>query len=215
MKQYQTFLFDLDGTLLDSNAHVIECFQAAFTQVLGHPLPQSTITSTFGIPLSDAIYGLAPAHADALLKAYRIHSDSLGDSRLNVIDGAYDLLKNLKMRGCTVAIVTSKKEANALHQMQLFHLDKFCDLLVGPEKTTAHKPNPAPILYAIDALETTAKKCLMIGDSPHDIFCGHNAQVDTAGVLFTAVGADTLKKANPTYQIAQLSDLLHYASYLR
>ncbi len=214
MKQYQTFLFDLDGTLLDSNAHVIECFQVAFTEVLGEPLPEATITSTFGIPLGEAITTIAPDHADALLKAYRAHSDKLGDSRLRMIDGAYDLLKALKERGATVAIVTSKKEVNALHQMQLFQLDEYCDLLVGPEKTTAHKPDPAPIHYAIDALQTTADQCLMIGDSPHDILCGQNAHVDTAGVLFTAVGKDVLRQAQPTYEIEQLADLIPYASYL-
>ena len=152
MKQYSTFLFDFDGTLLDSNAHVIRCFQLAFQEVLGVTLPEETITATFGIPLAEALEDLAPAHAEELLRVYRKHSDACGMSLLQEIDGARAVLEALHAHGCTNAIVTSKKEVNARAQMAHIGIDHLIDLLVGPEKTTAHKPDPAPVRYAINAL---------------------------------------------------------------
>ena len=107
MKQYSTFLFDFDGTLLDSNAHVIRCFQLAFQEVLGVTLPEETITATFGIPLAEALENLAPAHAEELLRVYRKYSDACGMSLLQEIDGARAVLEALHARGCTNAIVTS------------------------------------------------------------------------------------------------------------
>lgn len=211
MKQYSTFLFDFDGTLLDSNAHVIRCFQLAFQEVLGVTLPEETITATFGIPLAEALEDLAPAYAEELLRVYRKHSDACGMSLLHEIDGARAVLEALHARGCTNAIVTSKKEVNARAQMAHIGIDHLIDLLVGPEKTTAHKPDPAPVRYAINALGADPRDCLMIGDSPNDILCGKNAHVDTAGVRFTAVSLESLEAAQPTYMIGALSELLALA----
>lgn len=211
MKQYSTFLFDFDGTLLDSNAHVIRCFQLAFQEVLGVTLPEETITATFGIPLAEALEDPAPAHAEELLRVYRKHSDACGMSLLHEIDGARAVLEALHAHGCTNAIVTSKKEVNARAQMAHIGIDHLIDLLVGPEKTTAHKPDPAPVRYAINALGADPRDCLMIGDSPNDILCGKNAHIDTAGVRFTAVSLESLEAAQPTYMIDALSELLALA----
>ncbi|MEE0435083.1 MAG: HAD-IA family hydrolase [Peptococcaceae bacterium] len=211
MKHYTTFLFDFDGTLLNSNHHVISCFQHAFREVLGVELPEKTITDTFGIPLAEALENLAPEHAEALLQSYRKQSDAVGFSLLSPIDGAHDTLRALKRLGCTTAIVTSKKEVNARAQMAHIGITNDIDLLVGPEKTSAHKPDPAPVLYTLQALGVTPEECLMIGDSPNDILCGKNAHVDTAGVRFTAVHLDSLIASAPTLMIDHLSELVPLA----
>lgn len=213
MKQYTTFLFDFDGTLLDSNHHVIHCFQQAFREVRGIELPEKTITATFGIPLAQALVDLDPEHADELLHVYRKHSDAIGLSLLKEIEGARDTLQALHDAGCINAIVTSKKEENARTQMAHIGISDLIDILVGPEKTTAHKPDPAPVLYTLDALGVSANDCLMIGDSPNDILCGKNAHVDTAGVRFTAVDLDSLLATQPTYMISHLSELLPLAKH--
>lgn len=213
MKQYTAFLFDFDGTLLDSNHHVIHCFQQAFREVRGIELPEKTITATFGIPLAQALVDLDPEHADELLRVYRKHSDAIGLSLLKEIDGARDTLQALHDAGCINAIVTSKKEENARTQMAHIGISDLIDILVGPEKTTAHKPDPAPVLYTLDALGVSADDCLMIGDSPNDILCGKNAHVDTAGVRFTAVDLDSLLATQPTYMISHLSELLPLAKH--
>lgn len=213
MKQYTTFLFDFDGTLLDSNHHVIHCFQQAFREVRGIELPEKTITATFGIPLAQALVDLDPEHADELLRVYRKHSDAIGLSLLKEIDGARDTLQALHDAGCINAIVTSKKEENARTQMAHIGISDLIDILVGPEKTTTHKPDPAPVLYTLDALGVSADDCLMIGDSPNDILCGKNAHVDTAGVRFTAVDLDSLLATQPTYMISHLSELLPLAKH--
>lgn len=213
MKQYTTFLFDFDGTLLDSNHHVIHCFQQAFREVRGIELPEKTITATFGIPLAQALVDLDPEHADELLRVYRKHSDAIGLSLLKEIEGARDTLQALHDAGCINAIVTSKKEENARTQMAHIGISDLIDILVGPEKTTAHKPDPAPVLYTLDALGVSADGCLMIGDSPNDILCGKNAHVDTAGVRFTAVDLDSLLATQPTYMISHLSELLPLAKH--
>lgn len=211
MKRYSAFLFDFDGTLLDSNEHVISCFQYAFRTVTGRELPRQTITDTFGIPLAKALEDLDPANAAELLRVYRQRSDAVGFSLLHAIDGARATLEALHGLGCTCAIVTSKKEINASAQMAYIGIDDLIDVLVGPEKTTAHKPDPAPVNYALRAIGCQPEDALMIGDSPNDILCGKNAHVDTVGVRFTAVSLDSLLASEPTYMISHLSELVDFA----
>ena len=211
MKKYSTFLFDFDGTLLDSNTHVISCFQYAFREVLGVDIPEDTVTATFGIPLAQALYDLAPEHAEELLRVYRLRSSALGMSLLKEIDGARSTLRALHDMGCTNAIVTSKKEVNARAQMAHIGIADYIDDLIGPEKTEAHKPNPEPVLFALKCLGKDPKEALMIGDSPNDILCGKNAQVDTCGVSFNAVSLESLIASSPTMMIGHLSDLIALA----
>lgn len=211
MKRYSAFLFDFDGTLLDSNEHVISCFQYAFRTVTGRELPRRTITDTFGIPLAEALEELDPANAAELLRVYRLRSDAVGFTLLHAIDGARTTLESLRARGCICAIVTSKKEINATAQMAYIGISDLIDVLIGPEKTTAHKPDPAPVEHALRAIGCAPEDALMIGDSPNDIYCGKNAHVDTAGVRFTACNLDSLLAAEPTYMISHLSELVAFA----
>lgn len=211
MKQYTTFLFDFDGTLLDSSDHVIGCFQDTFKEVMGYELPTSTITATFGIPLAEALQDLAPEHAEELLTVYRKYSDAIGFSKLREIDGAKETLKALHEMGCVNAIVTSKKEVNAQAQMDYIGITPYIDCLVGPDQTTAHKPDPEPVYCALRMLHAKAEDAIMIGDSPFDILCGKNAHVDTAGVDFTTVDLDSLKASEPTYMLSHLSELIALA----
>ena len=95
--------------------------------------------------------------------------------------------------------------------MAYIGISDLIDVLIGPEKTTAHKPDPAPVEYALRAIGCAPEDALMIGDSPNDIYCGKNAHVDTAGVRFTACNLDSLLAAEPTYMISHLSELVAFA----
>lgn len=179
-------------------------------ETVGYAPDEATITATFGIPLQKALMDLNPEHADEIHACYRKHSDALGFSLLHEFEGARDLLKALKERGATVAIVTGKKEINASAQMAYIGIDDYVDLLVGPEKTVEHKPHPAPIEFALAALGVRREDAIMIGDSPNDILCGKNAQVDTMGVRFTAIPLEMLLNTEPDYMVDALSEILDF-----
>ena len=53
--------------------------------------------------------------------------------------------------------------------MAYIGISDLIDVLIGPEKTTAHKPDPAPVEYALRAIGCAPEDALMIGDSPNDI----------------------------------------------
>ena len=82
------------------------------------------------------------------------------------------------------------------------------DVVIAMDDVTKTKPDPEPILLALERLGATADEALMIGDNYHDIVGGQNAGVRTAGVAWSAKGEDFLQTFNPDYMLQHISDLL-------
>ncbi|MFM9414520.1 HAD-IA family hydrolase [Peptococcus simiae] len=205
---FDYFLFDLDGTLIDSNKHVIDCFKYAFQEVLAESISTPEITATFGIPLETAIRAMRPAAADDLLKTYRAESDRRGQDDILMVPEADKTLAALKARGAGIAVVTSKKRVNAYKSLDQLGLSPYLDVFVGPEDTDRHKPDPKPVQIALERFAARPDQALMVGDSAHDITAAQKAGVATCGVAFATCGKETLALAQPDYMIDQLSDLL-------
>jgi pyrophosphatase PpaX len=83
----------------------------------------------------------------------------------------------------------------------------FFDVIITPESTSKHKPDPEPVLAALKELACSSADALMIGDTSFDISCGAGAMVDTALVSWSMHDPATLP-IQPTYIISDLSDLL-------
>ncbi len=205
-----TFLFDLDGTLINSNRHVIHCFQHAWQTVMNDTLDEHIITETFGIPLFKAIQSLSAERAEDIHAAYLAESTRIGQGDVQMMQDADVMLHTLKERGAKTAVVTSKKRHNAAKNLLQFNLLRYVDVLIGPEDTPLHKPDPAPVLLALQACQAMPHEAIMVGDSPHDIASGHAAGVWTCGVSFAAVGAEKVAAAHPTRMIDHLMELLDF-----
>ena len=70
------------------------------------------------------------------------------------------------------------------------------------------KPDPEPILLAVEKLGIAKEDAIMIGDNSHDILGGKNAGVRTAGVAWALKGRDFLQQFNPDYMLEHMSDLI-------
>lgn len=204
-------LFDLDGTLIDSNAHVIHCFQSAFSEVLGEAITPQQITATFGIPLEQAFVHLNPQHAARLTSAYRNISQEMGDEEITAYPDALEVLQRLKELGCPLAVVTSKKRHKAMAALERFSLAPYIDVIIGPEDTPFHKPDPTPVHLALQALQTEPARAFMVGDSPIDVQSGKRAGTKTVGVRYTMCCLDRLIESKPDYLIDRLIDLIPLA----
>jgi pyrophosphatase PpaX len=122
-------------------------------------------------------------HADALLEAYKRHNDGLHET-LEAFDELLALLPGLVAEGRKLGIVTAKR-----HRTVGLALDRFpllassFDVVVAYEDTERHKPDPEPVLLAVERLGGTPADAVYVGDSPFDI-----GAAKAAGVFAVAVG---------------------------
>lgn len=205
---YESVLFDLDGTLLNTNELILQSFNYTFQKVLGMTIAKEQIFSTFGRPLAEVMAEFDAEKADLLLKTYRAYNAQIHDDYITLFDQVEETLAALKALGLKLAVVTSKKTDLAWRGLDYFQLGHYFDTFIGPEDTTEHKPSAAPALEALRRLKTSPQRSIMVGDSPYDILCGQRAGCQTAAVRYSVHDPLELAKAKPTFMLDTLASLL-------
>ncbi len=212
MKEYDAYLFDADGTLLDSRELIYRSF-ADMGERMGTGAPErSVVEATIGLPMpaqirlllgdgrGDAFYEQAGlVYGDGMMRWYREH--------LRAFPGVREGLTALRAAGKRIACVTSRRLFSLEAFFNYLDLDRYFDLLVTPEDTVGHKPGPEPALFAAERLGVRPERCVFIGDATFDVQCGHAAGMDT--VLVKWGGMDPSQwEVQPDYLIGEFAELL-------
>jgi pyrophosphatase PpaX len=180
--RYPTVLFDLDGTLVDSGAIILASFKHAARMVLARDVEEEQIAALVGgSNLHDQMRVLSPTHVDELVRVYREHNRPLHDE-LQAFEGVEELMETLSGQGRELGIVTAKGRQTVDLAFAVLSLERYFDAVVTADMTDRHKPDPAPVLKALELLESEPADAAFVGDSPYDIAAGKAAGVFTVAV---------------------------------
>lgn len=207
-KKITTLLFDLDGTLIDTNELII----ASFLHTLEHYYPnqytREDVYEFIGPSLRETFSGIDLDRAEEMIEHYREHNHLHHDSLVQEFEGGYETIQALKERNYKVGIVTTKMRKAVERGLIKGRLDPFFDVVVTYDDVKNTKPDPEPIELALKLIGSTAEETIMIGDNSHDILAGKNAGTKTAGVAWTIKGREYLEQYGPDYILDHMSDLL-------
>ncbi len=181
--RFPVVLFDLDGTLIDSGPIILASMQHAVRTVLGREIPPEELGLTIGGQgIVAQMQAIDAERVNELLEVYKEHNDGLHDT-LEAFDELLALLPRLKAEGRKLGIVTAKRHRTAALALERFPtLRDEIDVVVAHEDTDRHKPDPEPVLFAIERLDGTPELTVYVGDSPFDI-----QSAKTAGAFAVAV----------------------------
>jgi pyrophosphatase PpaX len=181
--KFPVVLFDLDGTLVDSAAVILGSFHYATETVLRRRFPDEQILAQVGgTNLAHQMALLDPDRVEELVRVYRAHHDPQY-SELASFEGVLDLLRQLKAEGRRLGIVSAKRRPTIERVFQSAGMGEYFDVVVGSDDTERHKPDPEPVLKALELLEAEPGDAAYVGDSPFDV-----AAARAAGVFAVAVG---------------------------
>lgn len=211
---FETYLFDLDGTLVDSIDLIMASFRHTMRTHLGAVPPDAAWRAGFGRPLRTqlAAYASEQADVDGLVATYRAYNHEHHDRLVRPYPGIADTVATLRARGAALAIVTSKGRTLAWRGLARCGLDAHFTVLVGVDDVRAHKPDPAPVLLALDRLSAPAGGAVFVGDSPHDIRAGRAAGVSTAAVTWGPFPRAALAIEAPDHWLARPADIVSMRS---
>ncbi|MBP2650072.1 MAG: ppaX [Firmicutes bacterium] len=206
--RYKGILFDLDGTLLDTNELIIKSFQHTFKVHYNREIDVDVVRAYFGKPLRAALEYLGPDKIEELTATYREFSEANHKRLTKIFPKVADTIKTLADNNVKLGVVTSKKGLRAKLGLELFDIRQYFSVIVGCDSCSNYKPHPEPVEFAVKTLKLTADECLMVGDSPFDLASGKGAGVKTAAVRWTDLPWAVLEAENPDYILESITDLL-------
>jgi len=200
-------LFDVDGTLVDTNyLHVLAWWQAFRSQ--GHLVSMTDLHRTVGQGSDQFVASILGHDDDQVADA---HSDFYGPwkHQLAAFPGAADLLRTTKKTGLSVVLATSASEAEAEHLTAAIGADDAIDVVTTKGDADASKPDPDIVHTALNKANLRADHALFVGDTVWDIEAAKRAGVRCVCVLSGGISAADLRDAGAIAVYRDVAHLLH------
>lgn len=214
---FHSALLDLDGTLQDSAACVVEATRAAFTTHGLVPPDAATVRARIGVPIERSFPEMGAAHPDApwaeVIACFRSVYSALAPERVRPFPGIPEILSALHARGIPLVIVTSKRRSIAEADCARTGLATFLAGVVGSDCSTRHKPDPEPATLACARYGITpGPGTLVVGDAAVDLRMGRAAGLSTCAALWGAHSPRALLGESPDRIAREPRDLLAFFS---
>lgn len=182
---YTEIVFDVDGTLIDTEYAVLHSLQDTVFRFTGNTPDLDTLTFALGITGKDTLIRLQIEDVDCALTFWEQALNAYKDS-VQVFDGIEMLLRDLTAKGFRLGIVTSKTREEYEADFACFDIERYFTTIICADDTARHKPNPDPLVKYMEKSGCCRTDILYIGDSIYDRQCAEAAHCDFALALWGA-----------------------------
>lgn len=210
MASFDTVVFDIDGTLLDSNYHHAVAWSRAFEQVLDRHVPIAAIHRHIGMGgdrLVAAVAGdeVEERHGDAVRERWEQEFDQIIEET-QLFEQARELLAAVGRAGLKVALASSSIPRHAERSLELLRADEHADDWTTSEDAGESKPDPELLDEALK--KVGGGRAVMVGDAVWDVEAANAQGIPTIGLLSGGYGRQELLDAGAVAVYADPADLL-------
>lgn len=205
---YKQIIFDVDGTLIDTEYASLHSLQDTVRQLLGRTVPLPDLQ--FAMFLPDAV-SLRRLGIDDVRRGTQMRLEHFLRylSTVSLFSGMRDTLTELKKRQFSLGIITAETHPEWRAHAHRFQLEDFFDTIICAEDTSRHKPDPEPMRLYLQQTGASEKDVLFIGDSMADIQCAAAAGVDSG---FARWSHPSMQLKEATYSFSRPADILRLLS---
>lgn len=219
MEKKKLIIFDVDGTIWDSEKDVFLSFNHTLKENEHMEIDKEEFQKLAGLHLGEMFRRVLPESKKELASEYEkkyrkyyIYEGHYADAT-TLFDDVKETLMYFKAQGFYMAVASSKPKRILDKMVEHFKIDQF-DLVLGTEESKfKHKPDPEIIYYIMKKLKVLKEDTVIVGDSKTDIMAGKNAGIDTIAVTYGYDKPEILKSLNPTYVIDKFKTLKEIIKY--
>jgi HAD superfamily hydrolase (TIGR01509 family) len=192
MKRYDSYIFDLDNTLVDSRSGYEEAFIIAFREY-GIPYDPTMYNEYIRTPLSltfSKYYPNSPCRYRDFVSVIISTYEKTCLNGVKLFPDAERCLERLSSAGCGLGIVSNSYMPQITDILQKLGLDDLFSSVVGQDRVVFPKPDPEPVLLCISEMGALPESTVMVGDSVNDVRAGKGAGISS--ILINRYGEDVL-----------------------
>jgi phosphoglycolate phosphatase len=204
---YTAILFDLDGTLIDSAADITQSVNHVRQSLGLAPLARSEVVAAVGDGLAMLLQRTVPGAGAEAIERYRAHHAEHCLDHTVLYPGVREGLAAIADRAA-LGVVTNKPHAFTERILRGLAVEQYFRVVVGGDGEAGRKPDPRPILHALEVLGTGPWNALMAGDSAGDVRAGLAAGTATAFVTWGFRPLASLAELRPDHVLADFAELL-------
>lgn len=206
MKEIKVILFDVDGTLIDTDELIINSYKELFRRFRPeYKLTKEEEISFLGPTLASMFPKYFKEDFELLFSVYRNYSHDHMREYSFVYDSAIEVIEYLKEKGYRLGVVTSRFKSSVMSVLNEFDLTKYFEIIISLDDVMNPKPNPEGINKCLEYFKVSPSECLYIGDNLNDYKASIAANVRTALVSW-ARGRDN-SLLNPDILLKSYLDL--------
>lgn len=210
-KEIKAVLFDLDGTIVDTNELIIQSFFHALKGIVPEGFGREHIIPHMGKTLLDQMRQFSGREeVEDLIHAYREYNLLKHDEMVSLFPGVAETVPVLKANGVKLGVVTTKMRPTTERALRMFGLYGQMDAIVTLDDVEHAKPHPEPILKATAEIGVEPAHAIMVGDSPVDIEAAKRAGAMPVGVAWSLKGAAVLQEAGAEHILYDMKQLLNW-----
>lgn len=212
MKKYDTVIFDMDGTLLNTLEDLADSVNFALEKH-GFPFREmDEVRSFVGNGAARLIElcipdGVNNPQYEECLKVFRRHYSENMQNKTDAYKGIMELLEQLSKENYKIAIVSSKFD-KAVKELNKIYFEKYIKIAIGESKGISKKPSPDTVFKALEELGSTADKAIYVGDSEVDVKTAKNSGTICVGVTWGFRDRKVLEEKGADYIIDKPEELL-------
>src|SRR5215468_8500013 len=185
VRERNTLIFDLDGTLIDSAPDLHRSLNAVLAEQGRAAVPLASIRAMVGDGaarlvergFADTGAAVAPAALPGLVQRFLLHYSAGQHALTHPFPGVIDTLAVLHEQGCRLGVCTNKPYGPTMEILDLLGLSRFFGAVTGGDSLPVRKPDPGHLLGTLDLLGAAAERAVMIGDSANDVAVARAAGV--------------------------------------